>query len=526
MSRLQKIQTYCSVFPLLGMLFLSAGGCGQHERDNPVDPEGVGGTGGGEGIQLIASLPEGKIQPEHLFKFRYQVTELEGSEGESILARGEMNLVGESARAQVLGVSPGLERTFRVDAFDAANIRTFTASQTLEVGLLFPQVVLFQLERLQGELELIAQLPPEIESLEVVVIADGDSLNQIFTADETGIRRIPDIPTGTDIPIILLGRDAEEQVLIQYQVTADIRDDLLARVTLSITAGALDVIAYFPEYLTLISVDRFSDTAGTFFRRSESPDLPGPGEPIDFDHERFLSRGFGPDGESILFYNFDVRSNVPAPVYIPVDRRGDPIPGQLPIFDLLPGEEGYNDLWRIYQVDIPELDYKANFLTSVQDVTDAGYEVVPTGEVMNCVMVPDGSSASLRFDPAMPVAPQDGWYRGQIVKFLLFENPNSSATVAFGTDKISTPQMFAFLENNRDLIDGFARDQDGLTHNVVSVLPGRLEADYSPLWLLRVLKLDAFEQVINLASASLQTSEHSNEQITDLKINAPVVATE
>ena len=525
MSHLPKIQAYLSAL-LLWMLFLNAGGCGQHERDNPVDPEGADGSGDGEGIQLIASLPEGKIQPEHLFKFSYQVSALEGDGEVNVLVRGEMNLVGESARAQVLGVPPGVDRTFRVDAFDAANIRTFTASQTLEVGLLSPQVVLFQLERLQGELELIALLPPEIESLEVVVVADGDSLNKTFTADDTGVRRISDIPTGADIPIILRGRDAEEQVLIQHQVTADIRDDLLARVSLSVTAGALDVIAYFPEYLTLVSVDRFSDAAGTFFRRSDSPDLPGPGEPIDFDHERFLARGFGPDGESISFYNFDVRSNAPAPVYIPVDRRGDPIPGQLPIFDLLPGEEGYNDLWQIYQVDIPELDYKQNHLTSLQDVTDAGYEVVPTGEVMNCVMVPAGSSASLRFDPAMTVVPQDGWYRGQIVKYLLFENPNSTATVAFGTDKISTPQMFAFLENNRDLIDGFARDQDGLTHNVVSVLPGRLEADYSPLWLLRVLKLDAFEQVGNLASASLQTSEHSNEQITDLKINAPVVTTE
>ena len=40
--------------------------------------------------------------------------------------------------------------------------------------------------------------------------------------------------------------------------------------------------------------------------------------------------------------------------------------------------------------------------------------------------------------------------RGQIVKYLVFENPQSVATVDFGSGQVNTPQIYAFLDNNRD----------------------------------------------------------------------------
>ena len=41
--------------------------------------------------------------------------------------------------------------------------------------------------------------------------------------------------------------------------------------------------------------------------------------------------------------------------------------------------------------------------------------------------------------------------------------------------------------------------------------------------LVRILRLRAFDQVTNLAAASLQTEENINDAITNLTVNAPVV---
>jgi len=511
---------------LLCLLWLVA--CASPERDNPVDPGAEVDAREGDGIQLIASLPISELgsQSERVSAFRYEVSAVNEGAEKVVLVSGEMNLVGGSARAMVQGVAPGEGRIFQVSVFDAHQVRTFTAEEVLDVGEGFPQVVQLQLERLKGDLELTAELPPEIDSLEVVIAADGDSLRHVFSMAESPIKRITDIPTGTDVGIVLRGRDADGQVLIQHQMLADIRDDLLARITLSVTVGTLQVVAHFPEYVPIVEIDRFSDTACSFFCRSEVPGLPEPNEPIDFDDERFFMRGFGPNGESVAFYHFDVRSDIPAPVYVLIDRREAQIAGQLPIFDLLPGEAGHSDLWQVHHVRIQERDYRPNALTSYQALLDGGYDIIPTGEVMNCVMVPDGSTAFRRFDSGVPAAAQEGWYRGQVVKYLLFENPTSTATATFSADRVSTPQMYAFLENDRDLLDGFARDESGATHNVVSVLPATAGGDYSPLWLLRILKLNAFDQVNNLSSAGTQLTENLNTEITDLNVNAPIVQVE
>ena len=89
---------------------------------------------------------------------------------------------------------------------------------------------------------------------------------------------------------------------------------------------------------------------GTFFRRSDNPDLPAPNEPIEFDDPRFLTRGYGPNGEEMSFYNLDVRPKSPGVVYELIDRRGNPILGQLPIYDRLPGDADYSDFWHIHNV--------------------------------------------------------------------------------------------------------------------------------------------------------------------------------
>ncbi|MEW6750598.1 MAG: hypothetical protein AB1505_06430, partial [Candidatus Latescibacterota bacterium] len=366
----------------------SLGACGLPERDNPMDPESAEGQGG---ILLEASLPDGPVPAGRVASLRFQVTGPDAGNQDVVLASGAMSLVGRTARATVRGVPAGSGRRFQVEALDGAGIRTFAAEKLVEVGPVAPTTLRLALLRLTGDLELTAYLPPEVALVEVVVEADADSLRLTLPVDGAAPQRIAGIPTGAEVAVVVRLRDAEDQTLLEQHLTADIRDGLLARVTLAQDAGALEIVAHFPAYIPIVQVDRFGDEAARFFARSNDATLPEAGEPVDFDQWPFQVRGLGPNGEGITFYNFDVRPTQPAPVYVAVDRRGAPVPGQLPIFDLLPGDPGHSDLWQIHHVHVVERTYAPNSLTSLAQIQERELEVVATGSVMNCVMVPDGS---------------------------------------------------------------------------------------------------------------------------------------
>ncbi|MBN98124.1 MAG: hypothetical protein CME16_02575 [Gemmatimonadetes bacterium] len=503
---------------LFGLLICS---CGVLERDNPADP-GAERGGQGDAIELVARFPTGFLAGgwERLAAVQYQVIAADMPEP----VQGEMNLVGGSAKALVFNVPEGKARMFRVSAFDQDQIPTFAGETILDVEDGMPRKVDLSMARLQGFLDITSELPDEIVSLEVVIAVDGDTLRQTYDGLEVEFNeRIADIPTGAGIPILLLGRDADDQILIERTVMEDIRQDLGAHFRLAVEVGTLQITATFPEYLPLVEVDRFSDAAGSFFRRSERPDLPQANEPIDFDDELFLLSGLGPNGEAIDFYHFDEKTKTPAPVYQLVDRVNDPIANQLLIFDVLPGEQGYNDLWQINQVKVLEREYLPNTLNSLEELIDRGFEIMQTEQALNAVIVPAGSKASLRFDKQVPAAPQDGWYRGRIVKYLLFENPSSTDQINLSGGEVQAAQMYGFFENDRDQIKGFALDaQTQLTHNVASVLPGSGGA-YSPLWVVQILKLEFFDRVENVLIAGDLASEVENKILPDLRINAPIV---
>src|ERR1043166_1117041 len=77
-----------------------------------------------------------------------------------------------------------------------------------------------------------------------------------------------------------------------------------------------------PATAEKVSVDRFTDQAAMLQRRSAAPALPGPNQPIDFDQGPFITHGYGPGGEKVTYYNFDIRTTVPAPIYV-LFRAGD-----------------------------------------------------------------------------------------------------------------------------------------------------------------------------------------------------------
>jgi len=504
--------------PVAAAGFLLAS-CGIPDRDNPSDP---GIDAADVGIELVATLPadiEITSGSQLLSELRYTISAVDMSTP----VTGTLNLVDETARAVARGIPEGTGRRVHVEALDNNRIRTFAATDTIDIADGVPSILFLRLLRLTGAVELTSLLPPEVVSLSVSVVVDADTTTHNYDIDEPRLQEvIGDIPTGTGVRLLMRGRDAADQVLVSEDVQTDVRDDLLGRVTMNITTGAVSVTANFPDYVPMASIDRFG-SAAVFYRRTDNPNLPDPDEPIDFDR-LFLLQGLGPNQEQIEFYNFDVNSKTPAEIYFIVDRRGDRVVGQPPIFEEIPGDPGYNDLRRVIEVKIVDSDFRPNSITSLADIQAAGADTTVTDQIMNCVIVPDGSTASRRFDPTDATGLHDGWYRDQVVRYLLFENPDSRATAEFGGQEISAAVMYAFFDNDTDPMDGFATDETGSTHNVVTRLPE--QEGYSPLRVLRVFKLRVFDRVMSVGSAQDNDREDNVVLLPEvLIINAPIVDT-
>src|SRR5215469_13871204 len=96
-----------------------------------------------------------------------------------------------------------------------------------------------------------------------------------------------------------------------------------------------------PDQAPIAKVDRFSDKAATIYVRTSDDRLPGhipgPNEPVDLDTGPFITQGLSPrTGKPVRYYNFDIQTTTPAPVYV-LYRPGEdkPVPDQLDIIDTL-----------------------------------------------------------------------------------------------------------------------------------------------------------------------------------------------
>jgi len=251
-----------------------------------------------------------------------------------------------------------------------------------------------------------------------------------------------------------------------------------------------------PDTAPRAMVDRFSAAAGHLMVRDGNNGLPPPGAPIAFDQAPFITTGLSPAGQPTRYYNFDVQPIAPAPIYV-VARNGRPIDGQLNIVDVVPGDPGYNDFWQVVMVEAPA-EYVANTITSVDEIISAGLVMTATETLVNCPIVPEGSTAALRFGGAAAELHR-GWYRDELVTYFSFEEkalsgatvPTSPIYVTFninpGQDGGGPPSGFVTEP-------GTAR-----THNVVATTPAN--AGYSPLWSVQIYDNAAFAAVNNLATA-------------------------
>jgi hypothetical protein len=239
-----------------------------------------------------------------------------------------------------------------------------------------------------------------------------------------------------------------------------------------------------PDKAPIAAVDRFSDKAAHLQLRTPDNHLPGPNQPVDFDSGPFITQGLSPTtGKPVRYYNFDVQTTTPAPIYV-LYREGEdkPVAGQLDIIDTLPGDKGYNDFRQVWKVTVPK-DYAANTIADAATLLSAGYKTEKTNTLRNMPVVPDKSTAKARLKGSS-AALQRAWYQGQVAKFFSFdEAPLSGSNVPL------SPIYVTFNVNpdqpNGGPGSGFkAEPGSEQTHNVPTTLPG--DAGYSPLWLVAV----------------------------------------
>jgi hypothetical protein len=269
-----------------------------------------------------------------------------------------------------------------------------------------------------------------------------------------------------------------------------------------------------------VSVDRFSAAAAHLMLRDATNALPAANAPIDFDTGApFITEGLSPSsGKPVKYYNFDVQPTAPAPIYVLFrDGESTPASGQLNIVDVIPGDAGYNDFWLVTKVTVPK-DYVANSVTSYSEIRTAGYAMTFTDMLVNCPIVPDGSTATLRLGGESPSL-TTGWYKGKVVKYFNFsEHPLQASN---GNVPIS-PIFVTFNKNPGEMGggpgSGFKTEPGSMqTHNVPGTLPA--DAAYSPLWDVRVYDNSKFDSVNNLATAEVAMAMPAG-----ATVNCPIVS--
>lgn len=261
------------------------------------------------------------------------------------------------------------------------------------------------------------------------------------------------------------------------------------------------VVIYDPDNAQKASIDRFSAGAGTLFVRDATNGLPAANAPINFDGGPFITKGYGPAGTVAEYYNFDVQSTVSAPIYVFFHENGNMVSGQLNIIDVIPGDASYNDFWQVIKVIVPD-DYTANSVNSRSLIESNGYTMESTDMIVNCPVVPEGSTATKRLNGESNALVRS-WYKGQVVFYFTF----SEKALLLSGDQVPVSPIYVTFninptEPNGGPSSGFVTEAGSdQTHNVLATLPA--DAGYSPLWSVNIYDNMDFANVSDLTSAEM-----------------------
>lgn len=291
----------------------------------------------------------------------------------------------------------------------------------------------------------------------------------------------------------------------------------LAAITFSSCSEDESVVVYDPDNAQKVSIDRFSPTAGTLFVRDANNGMPAANAPINFDAAPFITKGYGPTGTVTDYYNFDVQSTASAPIYVFFHENGNMVNGQLNIIDVIPGDAGYNDFWQVIKVIVPD-DYTANSVNSLSLIQSNGYTLENTDMVVNCPVVPEGSTAVKRLGGESNALVRS-WYKGQVVFYFTF----SEKALSLSGGQVPVSPIYVTFninpnEPNGGPPSGFVTEAGSdQTHNVLATLPA--DAGYSPLWSVNIYDNMDFSAVSDLSSAEMATLLASGAAL----VNCPVV---
>jgi hypothetical protein len=186
------------------------------------------------------------------------------------------------------------------------------------------------------------------------------------------------------------------------------------------------------------------------------------------------------------------------------------------------GDSGYNDLWRVMKVMVPA-DYEANTVTSLSEIRSMDFSIEETDMLVNCPVVPDGSTAALRLADEDPGLTR-GWHRDKVVHYFNF----SEAMLMTTGDEVPTSPIFVTFNVNPDPDDAMSGPASGFrveagteqTHNVPATLPDN--AAYSPLWAVHIYDTADFESVMDLESVGNSSIVEPNGPT----VNCPIVSIE
>lgn len=285
-------------------------------------------------------------------------------------------------------------------------------------------------------------------------------------------------------------------------------------------SAASEAVAKDIDKAEKVSVDRFSANVGHLQVRTATNGLPESNEPVNFDQEPFITTGLGRTGTSLSYYNFDVQPVVPIPIYVFFKADGvTPVAGQNNIVSFVPGDAKYSDFWLVQKV-IATDNYVANSITSEVEVLASKFKIISTDDIVNCPVVPFGSTAN-RSDVAGEASKLTiGWYNGKAVAYFNFPEPGLKIDAQGLVPTSPIYVMFNIDPSDSNPASGpasgFMHEPGSVqTHNVLGTPEG---VALTPLWDVRVLSNVNFNAVTNLETALSFPSVKANADV-----NCPVV---
>lgn len=175
------------------------------------------------------------------------------------------------------------------------------------------------------------------------------------------------------------------------------------------------------------------------------------------------------------------------------------VEGQHNIVGVVPGDDGYSDLWQVTFVTVPQ-NYQPDSVRSAQDIRDAGYETTVTDMFVNCPIVPEGTT--LEGGEEL----KQGWHNDEKVFY-----PD------FGANPTNTQPIWVFIHGmNADGTPDLVQGQS----NIIDTVPG--DAGYSAFWQVNMVTVPAGYQPNSIKSAADVRSSGYPIAETQMVVNCPV----